>query len=469
MVNLTRLLVLSPLLLAAATASTGVDGLTDQCAVPGACTGETRRRTATRLREQMEARLAELESANPNGSDEVEVERLRQQLNARLANAGAKPKPNVGSSGRTPQNNNPKNNPEDGYDIEGVDAETLQYWNGLEIYEVPEMHAALSEIAGVPGLTTPMQRHVERTLVAHHHPEGKKTPTYANFGSLLDVSTVYSASWGGSTEFGGKVSWIASIFYRKDIVEHEGGTPCRGEDETCHVGVRIEDYVSVRGTEEKLHEHMELAAYWDVLDEGQWRTGTVLELGFDRKFDTILASGSLTGEDDEALRIMTKLKSLLNPGGVVFFVGTEPPTAVEGPEGTYTQMLEVIDSAKELAGEIPTRNVPAAWINKSLVGLGLDVFSSVRFPVKPTYDDMSETVEEALTWMDEADSQALTASIQNRYKQELNQMLNRLSEVARDGPIFAGEYQYIIAAELPEDGGTRGDVVVESTIYQPKE
>ena len=59
-----------------------------------------------------------------------------------------------------------------------------------------------------------------------------------------------------------------------------------------------------------------------------------LEFG-DQQFDTIVANGALTGEDDEVVSIMKKLTSLLNPGGVVFFVGHEPRGKVVGAENVY--------------------------------------------------------------------------------------------------------------------------------------
>ena len=290
-----------------------------------------------------------------------------------------------------------------GDNMDNIEEEVLpdgfeDYLNSLEVYEVHEMHQALVDmnIAENGGITTMMQRHVERILISHQFPGMKSpqdpdSPTFATFGSMLDVSTVYSASWGGSTEFGGKVSWLGSLFYREAILEHEGRVPCRtGEiklvacvavcfsisyiphidiinllpldltndyddtiDDTnnCILGATIEDYVSIRGTTDKKEEHMELAAAWDIYDEGQWRAGTILELDFgNQKFDTILGNGMFAAPEhmlqDMSSLVLEKLVSLLKPGGVIFFVGIEPMAKVDGPGTIYHEILDVIDSVK---------------------------------------------------------------------------------------------------------------------------
>ena len=80
-----------------------------------------------------------------------------------------------------------------------------------------------------------------------------------------------------------KSSWVASIFYRKDIVEYEQTEPCRvdlkddydpdlGDAECCLLGVTINDYVGIRPDKKKKEEHMILSAYWDVywtMDSGE--------------------------------------------------------------------------------------------------------------------------------------------------------------------------------------------------------
>lgn len=352
-----------------------------QCTTPGSCGDETEYMNAIQEQNDLRQRLKDTlqydkTRRGDNIRDNEEGMDLRAKLNARL---GIKNNDNSGPSivqshqeGGAPPRSNKPNNPNFGshdfmYDIPGEDPGFLQYLSSLEIYEVPEMREALEQILAemevdVGGITTLMQRHVERTLIQHQFPEGgEDTNKYATFGSLLDVSTDYSVSWNGSTEFGGKPSWVASIFYRKDIIQYEDSKPCRvdlkddydaelGDDECCLLGVTIDDYVGIRPSKEKKEEHMILSAYWDILDHGQWRVGSVMNLEFgNRKFDTIVANGALTGEDDEVVAIMEKFTSLLNPGGIVFFVGIEPIGQVDGPEKLYNEILREIESAKRVS------------------------------------------------------------------------------------------------------------------------
>lgn len=322
------------------------------------------------LRAKLDARLAKYEADIDRSSNSRPPKKQQQ------SRGGNRPPNKSHNNNNMPSANNNNNN-DNGiyYKIPGEDPAFLRYLSNLEVYEVPEMRQALGEIleemeSGVGGITTLMQRHVERTLIQHQFPNGSggssggssSSVKYANFGSLLDVSTAYSVSWNGSTEFGGKPSWVASIFYRKDILKYEKSKPCRvdlkddydpevGDDECCLLGVTIEDFVGVRPSRQKKEEHMELSAYWDILDHGKWRMGTILDLEFgNQKFDTIVANGALTGEDSEIVSIMEKLKSLLKPGGVVFFVGHEPPPEkVDGPEKIHNEILQVIESAKRVS------------------------------------------------------------------------------------------------------------------------
>jgi hypothetical protein len=379
-----------------------------QCTTPGSCSNDDSNYAADQMnrggrnngqkqqggRNDLRKRLAHKlkeEDNNDRDYDEEEGMDLRAKLDARLAKYEANSRSNNSSrppkqqqqsrGGNRPPNKshnnnmpsaNKNNNNNDGiyYKIPGEDPAFLRYLSNLEVYEVPEMRQALGEIleemeAGVGGITTLMQRHVERTLIQHQFPNGGgggSSIKYANFGSLLDVSTAYSVSWNGSTEFGGKPSWVASIFYRKDILKYEKSKPCRvdlkddydpdvGDDECCLLGVTIKDFVGIRPSRQKKEEHMELSAYWDILDHGEWKMGTILDLEFgNQKFDTIVANGALTGEDSEIVLIMKKLKSLLKPGGVMFFVGHEPPPEkVDGPEKIHNEILQVIESAKRVS------------------------------------------------------------------------------------------------------------------------
>ena len=255
----------------------------------------------------------------------------------------------------------------DDHDI--IPATFKKHLESVEKYELHEMLESLKEIAAEicedVGVTTLMQRHVERLLIADQFPPSQTVEEdggegYATFGSLLDISTEYSASWNGSTEFGGKVSWIGSMFWRKAIIKHENKQPCKtdlsddydGSSDSCIHGVTINNYVSVRGNLDKKHEHMELAASWEILgdDQAQWRSGKIMDLDFGRqKFDTIICNGMLAGTELELQDldlILKKVTSLLKPGGIIFVIGTEPSRRVNGPENVVNEISDVINSAK---------------------------------------------------------------------------------------------------------------------------
>ena len=258
----------------------------------------------------------------------------------------------------------------DDHDI--IPATFKKHLESVEKYELHEMLESLKEIAAEicedVGVTTLMQRHVERLLIADQFPPSQTVEEddgggYATFGSLLDISTEYSASWNGSTEFGGKVSWIGSMFWRKAIIKHENKQPCKtdlsddydGSSDSCIHGVTINNYVSVRGNLDKKHEHMELAASWEILgdDQAQWRSGKIMDLDFgQQKFDTIVCNGMLAGTELELQDldlILKKVTSLLKPGGIIFVIGTEPSRRVNGPENVVNEISDVINSAKTVS------------------------------------------------------------------------------------------------------------------------
>ena len=119
-----------------------------------------------------------------------------------------------------------------------------------------------------------------------------------------------------------------------------------------------------------------------------------------------------------------------------------------------------------MGGEEPTRNVPATFINKSLDKLGLNVFSSVLFPILPTLDDVREATNSGKSWI--AESKVLTPDTKKQYTAKLDTLMKRVARVAKVGAVFAREYQYIVAAELPGDGKMTKGSVIEPTIYEPK-
>ena len=111
--------------------------------------------------------------------------------------------------------------------------------------------------------------------------------------------------------------------------------------------------------------------------------------------------------------------------------------------------------------------MPATFINESLDRMGLNVFSSVLFPILPTVDDVRETTNGGKRWIDE--SRVLTPDSKKQYIAKLDELMKKTARVAKIGAVFAREYQYIVAAELPGDGTMKTDASVKvPTIYQPK-
>ncbi len=110
--------------------------------------------------------------------------------------------------------------------------------------------------------------------------------------------------------------------------------------------------------------------------------------------------------------------------------------------------------------------MPATFINESLDRIGLNVISSVHFPVLPSLDDVRETTDGGKRWIDE--SAALKPDSKKEYRAKLDDLLKRITRVAKVGAVFAREYQYVIAAELPSSDGKKKESVKQPTVYQPK-
>lgn len=111
--------------------------------------------------------------------------------------------------------------------------------------------------------------------------------------------------------------------------------------------------------------------------------------------------------------------------------------------------------------------MPATWINRNLHRLGLNVFSSTVFPTEPSFFDIEETVNDALEWVEENQP---SGAIRKQYQKTLSNLMDKAREATKDGPVYAGERQYIIAAELPASGKDKRSLpkVDEPTIYEPK-
>ena len=58
--------------------------------------------------------------------------------------------------------------------------------------------------------------------------------------------------------------------------------------------------------------------------------------------------------------------------------------------------------------------------------------------------------------------------MKKQYMTKLDDLVKRTARVAKVGAVFAREYQYIVAAELPNDGEKKKESVKQPTVYQPK-
>ena len=174
-----------------------------------------------------------------------------------------------------------------------------------------ELRDALVEFyvdyTSTPGsITSNMQRHVERTHVAKNS-DKSSNEGYISFGSLLDISTISDSTWAGSTDFGVKIPWVASLLNRKELVPKISGKPCSLDDlsnnnNECVIGATVDKYTIVRGNvEEVQQEEMALAAEFGILDKGRGEIlfSNVMDLNFpdEQKFDTIVANGVLAAVD----------------------------------------------------------------------------------------------------------------------------------------------------------------------------
>ena len=283
------------------------------------------------------------------------------------------------------------------YEVYGGDDAYGDYSSANRLYEALVGHYDYEEVNGV-GPSSLMQHHLERVHLAQAYPDawpatlakmgvygdgtpaGSKQwigdhgvqdpgdPTYTSFGRLLDVSATTGYPTPGGSAFGPKVPWLASLIHREALVG-EGDVPCRVDllDDgdtprpTCLIGHRLEGFVSVRGNAQTLARDEELARQFGVAAHGAFLAGDVMELDFrDQTFDTILANGVLEAVDawaDEAAKptmddmdlVLTRLKGLLAPGGVLYVVGTEPWERAEGAGAVYAELRDVLDSVKSVS------------------------------------------------------------------------------------------------------------------------
>jgi len=377
--------------------------------------------------------------------------------------------------------NAPDHAEDEGADFdEGFDDEflsNLEILSNMEPYTTAELAAALSNYyAASEGITSNIQNHVEHEFVAKKLNDDNVASSATSdglrsFGSLLDISTKSSGTWSGSTDFGGKIAWIASLLHRQALIDDgEDNALCTvgadsDEDDRgpCLVGATLDSYVSVRGTKVIQKAEMMLAAEFSILDQGDFFTGNIMDLDCSiLKFDTVVANGALAAVDhetdpdaipmEEMDLVLEKLVSCINPeGGTLWLVGIEEPqksdqTLAAGAE-VYAEITRLYDSVKSLFGE-HKKGLSAKWIERTLTRLGLNVYSSTLFPVHYDYEDMLKTVVEVKDWISGLE---LSSDKPNRgIKKHYRRLLDELKEKLPEEPVFAGEHTYVIAAELPK-------------------
>lgn len=333
--------------------------------------------------------------------------------------------------------------------------------NEVEVVPISELFKSLVEYQVYPTgtVTSTMQRYVERSLLAQSPPQ--ESGSYVSFGSLLDLSSVYSFTWSGSTAFNGKVGWMSSLIHRKDINSGKELCDLSLEEDyknkfRCQLPVTVDKFLSIRGFSKDLREEMEEAKEYGVLDKGKFFVGNIMELQLDEKFDTIIANGLLAAVDKDtdasALPmedmdiIVERIVSLLKPGGAVYFIGNAVLKQVNKPAAeVYHQILAVADAAKRLSGEISKRDISADWVERTLSRLGL-VTTSKLFPVQYSEEDVDSTVKDAMEWIEEMDASP-------DFKQSFKKMLEDLQERASDEfdgeEVYVGEDSYVVVGQLP--------------------
>ena len=137
---------------------------------------------------------------------------------------------------------------------------------------------------------------------------------------------------------------------------------------------------------------------------------------------------------------------------------SSPPTTKPPP----------LPESAQLSGEYPKRNLSAEWIGRHLARLGLEVRSSTLFPVEHSYEDMARTVGEAREWIDELELGDATEDVRRSYREVLIGLEEGVEGATEDGPVFAGEHTYVVAAGYPRPGATRSEVVMP-TAYRLKQ
>ncbi|KAL7543508.1 hypothetical protein ACHAXR_012794 [Thalassiosira sp. AJA248-18] len=382
----------------------------------------------------------------------------------------------------------------------------------IEPQETDELYETLTESI------TLMHKHMERTLIskrafpnalettlgrAGNYTDGTKagtpnwvgdegaqnisSPTYVSFGSVLEI---------GRGTSGSGIPWLASLIHRRSIIDDLEARPCRTDllddydneyDDICYIGATLDDFVSVRVSDELRRLDMTSAAEFGILDKGGFlvkTNGNWLDMNVDvfggKKFDTIFAESILAAKDDEDDNpaipmhdmdlVIERLASFLKPGGTLYLTGKQQHIVGEyGPGGeVYHSAVNVLDAVKSLSREYPKHDLPASWVHRNMAKLGLNVYSSTLFPIYHAFGDLSSVIAEATEWVDDLESDDET---KRGFYKVLFDLYQRGEDIAAyDSTFFAGGYKYIVTAELPSLSSKPLTTVVDAPIeYEYKE
>lgn len=129
----------------------------------------------------------------------------------------------------------------------------------------------------------------------------------------------------------------------------------------------------------------------DTLGEvlmGNWFGSETTKLNLNqKKYDTVLVDyliGAMDGFSPyQQDQMLTKLTTLLKPGGRMYIVGLEPlPDRVEGDADVMCRIRQVRDACILLAGHRCYREYPLEWIERQCEQIsGLRHVSSKKFPI----------------------------------------------------------------------------------------
>lgn len=143
----------------------------------------------------------------------------------------------------------------------------------------------------------------------------------------------------------------------------------------------------------------------------------------------------------------------------------------------------------KLSGVFPKRNPSANTIHRMMSrNLGLNVISSMKFPISYSFDTITSYLEEIVEWVDELDTTenrggeggggriVPSAAMKHGYYQMCSDLLYKIEDLKEEEyeEAYTGGYDYVIAAQLPYDDKSSDKkkgmpTVDEPTTYTPRE